>query len=366
MLLQAERDQRTGGVVRALSERDVPALVALRRSAFRHSERATAGALTAFFHTVFFQNPWRDPEIPSLVYENARGEVAGFLGSLPRRMTLEGRVLRVGVGTQLMVSPGDRGLAGRRLMRAYMDGPQDLSLGDTANDAARRLWSSLGGLTSQLLSTNWVYRLRPWRHALQRLGRGRAASFARAIAAPFTALLDGRPNGDAAADSTASRLEALTPEAMCQDQEEVLGSFALRPVYEPGSLSWMLALAAEKRQFGALYSARVRSARGAPDGWFLYYFGADGVAHVLQIAARQRRESVVLARLFRDALDRGAVAVCGRAEPWLMPALLGADGVFVYRGPWTLLHSRRAEVSALVERTAGYLSRLDGEWWLSF
>src|SRR5436190_8200996 len=135
-----------------MEARDLAALVALRRVAFRHSERSSTEALTGFFRAVFLENPWRDPELPSLVYENERGEVAGFLGVLPRRMIAEGREIRMAVGTQLMVAPADRGLAGRRLMRTLMDGPQDLCFGDTANDAARRLWTSIGGRTSPMYS----------------------------------------------------------------------------------------------------------------------------------------------------------------------------------------------------------------------
>jgi len=361
-----EREQHTGGTVRALEMRDLPAVVALRLVAFRHSERRTAEALEGFFRTIFFENPWLEAEQPSLVYENERGEVAGFLGVLPRRMIADGRDLRVAVGTQLMVAPSDRGLVGRRLMRAFMDGPYDLCLGDTANDTAQRLWTSLGGHTSPLLSLSWVRPLRPWSHALRRLGTGAIAKAVQAAAYPLCSVLDGPARRTVlTAPGAASTVLPLTPETICEDQTEVFYGFAIQPKYEPRSLEWLLALAAEKRLFGQLHSARVRDDRGEPLGWFLYYLDGDRMAHVLQIAARRKRGPQMLQRLFRDAWERGALAVSGRAEPWLMSTLLSTDRLYVYQGPWTLLHSRSG-LSEMVERGAAYLSRLDGEWWLSF
>ncbi|HEX7938378.1 MAG TPA: hypothetical protein VF483_05250 [Gemmatimonadaceae bacterium] len=366
MLLPTEHAKRTRGVVRALGVDDIPALVALRRRAFTQSERATPERSAAFFREVFFENPWRDAELPSLIYENANGEVAGFLGSLPRTMVSGGRVIRIAIGTQLMVAPEDPGLAGRRLLRAFMDGPQDLSLGDTANDAARRLWASIGGHSSALLSLSWVRRLRPWRQRMRELGRGPAAMGLQLATAPACALLDRLAVRRLLRFAPDARAYPLTAADICEIQDDVLSGFTLRPRYDVPSLAWLLSRAGEKRQFGPLHSARVVDRYGEPLGWYMYHLGKDGTAHVLQIAARRRREAHVLQRLYRDAWDRGAVTVSGRAEAWLMRTLLDDDSVFVYQGPWTLLHARKPALSEQLERDTSYFSRLDGEWWLSF
>jgi hypothetical protein len=362
-----DRAQRASGTVRALEPRDLPALVALRRAAFKHSERSSDTELASFLRAVFFDGPWQDPELPSLVYEDEAGHVGGFIGILPRRMLVDGMPIRAAVATQLMVAAGAHSLAARRLTRAFIEGPHDLCLGDCANDPARRLWTSFGGHTSTLLSMNWLRRLRPFRHAMQRLGPSRLAGAARALTAPVTGLLDARSKGFVAESNLLrTYAEPLTAKAVCDDQDDVLSGFTLRPWYDARSLEWLLARAAEKRQFGPLFSKRIRNVRGDPLGWYVYYLGSSGVANVLQIAARRRHEPVVLQHLFRDAWNRGAHAVSGRTEPWLMETLLSTDSVYVYQGPWTLLHSRRRELTDMIDRGAGYLSRLDGEWWLSF
>jgi hypothetical protein len=341
----------------------------LRRRAFRQSERATPEALAAFFRGIFFENPWRDPALPSLVCEDELGHVVGFLGVIPRRMTFHGRPLRVAVGTQLMAAPLHRGLVGRRLVRAFCEGPQDLSVGDTANDAARRLWLSMGGFVSPMLSLCWVRRLRPWRHATLRFGASLPARALRAAASPLARLLDaGTPNAALRVTpfDRECRTEPLTASAMTKELAGVLETFPLRPDYDTASTEWLLSRAAEKCQFGPLHSAFVRGRNGTALGWYLYHLDKDGTANVLQIASRRSATEDVLRSLYRDALGHDAVAVAGRAEPWLMRAIVGAGDVFAYQGPWTLLHSRNPDVVHSIERGEGYLSRLDGEWWLSF
>src|SRR6185436_20128785 len=100
----------------------------------------------------------------SLVYEDARGRPAGFIGSIPRRMMFQGQPIRVVVATQLMVAPEERGFAGRNLVRALLSGPQDLTLSDTSNEVARRVWTSLGAANALLYGFAWERVLRPMRH----------------------------------------------------------------------------------------------------------------------------------------------------------------------------------------------------------
>src|SRR5260370_27563518 len=98
-------------------------------------------------------------------------------------MTFQDKPIRVAIGTQLMVSPESRGLAGRRLVRAFLTGPQDLSVSDLGNDATRRLWESLGGSVSMAHSGIWEKALRPCQLAVSRLG-GRGVRPGAALAPP--------------------------------------------------------------------------------------------------------------------------------------------------------------------------------------
>jgi hypothetical protein len=356
------------GRVRPFRPDDLPDVVGLRRRLFRFTERPSPAELADYCERVFCRHPWPDDELPSLVYEDQRGAVAGFLGVLPRRMVFQGEPVRVAIATQLMVSPESRGLAGWRLVRAFMAGPQDLSVSDLGNDAARRLWQGLGGSVSMAHSVTWEKALRPCRLAVSRLGGGALGRGAALAAQPLAALGDvlaaawPGANGSPAAGDTVP----LAPEILAATADDVLRTFALRPDYGDGMLSWLLGQAAEKHQFGDLAGGLVRQADGAVVGWFLHYTAPGRTSQVLQLAGLPAARALVLEHLLEDARRRDAIAVRGRLEPVWLPELAAQGCALRDDGPWVLYHSRRPELADAIERGDAFLSRLDGEWWLSF
>ena len=357
------------GRIRTLERGDIPQLVALTQEAFLDSERA-GDSMAAYFERIFFHNPWIDPDLPSLVYEDEAGRVGGFVGVVPRRMMFRGERIRVAVTTQLVVAPRYGGQVGRRLLRQVLSGPQELSITDDANDAARRLWESLGGECSPIYGLRWTRPLRPCGYAVRRLARG---AFGRGVVLAARPLL-------AAADAIAVRLpgptrlapppgtlEPLDAPTMVAHLEDVVGGHALRPVYDAGSLEWLFAQLAEKAICGALRQMLVRGPTGQVVGWFVYCLHASGTSEVIQVAARRSAERVVLRFLLWDAWRQGAWALAGRVEPWLVDALGGANwAILRWLHQWTLLHSRRPEILRAIEQGDALLSHLDGEWWLSF
>src|SRR5437879_7942030 len=96
-------------------------------------------------------------------------------------MLFRGEPIRVAVTTQLMVAPRYGGQVGRRLMSRLLAGPQELSITDDANDAARRLWESLGGECSPIYGLRWTRPLRPCCYAGRGLARG---AFGRGVGVP--------------------------------------------------------------------------------------------------------------------------------------------------------------------------------------
>jgi hypothetical protein len=133
-----------GGRVRSFEREDIPRVVALRRRAFRHTAQLTTAEAEAYFALSYFDHPFRDMGVPSLVYEDQSGELAGFLGVLPRPMRFRGEPVRLAVSTQFMVDPGARGGAAMWLLDRFLEGPQDISYTDGANDASRGIWEGLG------------------------------------------------------------------------------------------------------------------------------------------------------------------------------------------------------------------------------
>jgi hypothetical protein len=92
-----------GQVDRCIPE-DVPAVADLHTKLFFGPETASSDGLRNYYRTLFFDNPWYDDELPSLVYRT-NGRVTGFLGVVPRRMRLRQQPIRLVILHRLLVAP---------------------------------------------------------------------------------------------------------------------------------------------------------------------------------------------------------------------------------------------------------------------
>jgi hypothetical protein len=331
---------------------------------------SSQAAFESYFREIVFDNPWRDPQLPSWVAEED-GRISGFYAVMPRRMLLRGRPIRVAVGCQFMVDPDKRDtLTALQLAKACISGPQDLTLADGSNDLSRRMWMGIGGTTSLLYSLHWTRPLRPARYVLSLLDE--RANFPPALtfaARPLSALADAlitrlRPNRFLR-EQTELAEDALDPATMLAHLHDVLRSSELQPVYDARSLGWLLEQAAHKTRHGRLRARAVRD-RERLLGWYLYYVQAGGVSEVVQIAARNGSFDRVLLRLLADAWRHGAAAVRGRLDPRYAQELSHRHCWFRREGSWTLVHSRHADVMTAIQQGDAFLSRLEGEWWLRF
>jgi hypothetical protein len=260
--------------------------------------------------------------------------VGGFVGVMPRPLLWKGSPILAAVATQLMVAPGLRGSVGLKLARAFFSGAQDLSISDTANEAARRLWTAVGGVASP-------GRRMLWRHRLE--GRGGPPVGA------FTATLD--------------------PAELLPCMIDVLSSHRVAPVYDLRSLTWLIRVASGKGQFGRLAGGVVRDIAGAAVGWVLYYRGgANRRAEVLQMGSIPGARGLLLEHAMWQAWSHGARELRGRVEPAFRSALSAAQCEFTATGPWVLLKADDPDLLNDLEpgRDDTFLSRLDGEWWLAF
>lgn len=355
--------------MRSLRPDDLPEVAALRRRAFRLTTRSTPAVLLDYCERVFLRNPWVDPELPSLVCEDGRGRIAGFLGVIPRPMLFQEERIRVAVASQLMVAPESRGLPALELLRAFLAGPQDLSWSDAANGTVRRLWHALKGGVSVAESLTWERALRPCRYVASRTLRG---AFARPVRFALRPLLTAgdvlirRLTDGFGTQPPPGKLEPLDAATIADQSPGILSQYALRPVYRREELEWLLALAAEKREFGDLRGAGVRGPDGRMAGWFLHFVARGGTSQTLQMAALPEHKRLVLAHLLHDASRRGAIAIAGRLQRDLITVLGAWRGEPRGDGPWAVLHSHRPEIVQAIERGDAFVSRLDGEWILSF
>src|SRR5437016_843741 len=149
--------------IRPAVREDLAQIVDLYVRVFGSTHPIPPQELTAYFGKIFFDNPWLEENLPSLVYEEGK-KFIGFLGIIPRRMLLRERPILLAVSNHFMVDRSSRStLAGFELMRTFFAGPQDLSLAEGGGNS-RKIWEGLGGVTSLLYSVNWTRPLRPARY----------------------------------------------------------------------------------------------------------------------------------------------------------------------------------------------------------
>src|SRR5579872_2669901 len=361
----------TMGHVRPFVDDDISQVADLHRKIFGMSDKWSPELYASYFREVFLNNPWYDKNLCSLVYEEGNGRIGGFLGVMPRPMWMKGRLIRAAVSSQFIVEPESRfNLAGVQLLKAFLSGPQDLSLADEANDSSRALWERLGGSTALLYSIHWTCTLRTAQYARLRLG-------GRHLPGPLTFLLKAFCQ---AIDSVAARAphnpsyrtgsrcvgEDTGVETLMKCSDAFRNPQSLRPEYDRSSLGWLLGRAAETNGHGNFEKVAVRNAARELIGWFVYYLDRDGMGEVLQIGSKKTSVHEVLDHLFHHAWHNGAVALRGRLEPGLMPELLARRGLSHHRRYWTLIHSQKPELLDAIHRGDAFLTRLEGEWCMRF
>ncbi|HZH40689.1 MAG TPA: GNAT family N-acetyltransferase [Gemmatimonadales bacterium] len=335
--------------IRPLRAEDIPDLVALRRRAFTRSQRSDA-EMGTYFEQVFLQNPWRDEKTPSLVYAGEDGRPVGFLGVVPRPASFHGEPIRIAVGTQFMVHPDHRGVAGLQLLKEFLSGGQDLSLADLANDASHRLWERLGGRTARIPSLQWTL-------AFMRVPRP--------VRVPLRFLL--RLVWPRWRPPKGIRRGPLTPKLLTQQLPQLLQSVILRPEYDARSAAWIFDQLVTKRGLGEIRSAVLWDTAGVEVlGWYVYYADAERMGRVVHFVARPGARDLVLQDLFANAWSEGLAAITGRLEAGLLRHA-GRSGLTCRReGPWMLMQSSRPEILEAVDRGDAFLSGLEGEGLLSF
>jgi hypothetical protein len=361
-------------LVRPLAESDIPQITDLYWNVLRGRKGTPPPAVGSFLQELYFRNPWLDSGIPSLVYDE-KGKIAGFLGVIARRMCFRGERILIAYGGNFVVHPEfRRTLAGLHLLRTYMEGPQDLSLTDSANDTSRALLERLGFTTILPYSVHWVRLLRPTRcmtFALSQLTESALAVSLEFLSKPLCGLADALAARIPASPFRHSR-SSLNPteldvETLLKCLVEFRGSYSLWPEYDGSSLCWLLDFMQRMQGHGkALRKVVLREKSGGVLGWYIYYRNPGGFGQVVQVGGARNRIRGILEHLFYDAWADGAIALHGIVDPRLMGDLSQNNCFFTCRGGWTVGHSRKPQLLETLNHGDAFLSRLDGEWCFAF
>jgi hypothetical protein len=351
-------------LIRALEREDLPSVVSLFEFRMGSGSRTPPPGLAALFERTLLDQPWADPEIPSLVYIDQQEVIVGFIGSQVRHMRFDGRPVRMACGSHLIADPRAQAPVGALLMRTFLNGQQDLTITDTGTGYVQQMWEALGGQPRHLHGTEWIRVFRPWRFASEvfALRRRKAppgpvlrgASFALdSLTAPLATSLLG-------ANEVGLRDRPLTPQALLEALPTVVEPLRLYPDYNQSYLDWLFA-ELSRVQNGGEFIRSVVDGHGSVIGWYIYLLRPGGVSTVVQVVARNGHAPQVLDHLFTDAQSKGAAALRGRVELALLHPLLQRRCVLRYVGG-TLVHSRERAILEAIASGSAMLTPLEGEW----
>ncbi|HMO28116.1 hypothetical protein [Enterovirga sp.] len=359
--------------IRPLEAADIPAVAGLFQRVFRDRDTLPSPSLTAYLREHYLEAPGYDPQISPLVHIGADGAISGFIGISVLPMSHEGRKLRAAVGSALMVERrASDPMAGARLLKAFLAGPQDLSFTETASEVSAQMWTRLRGVELPQYSLDWLRVIRPAAFTLAQASRRIAAA---RLLAPVASRIDrhlrGRMQGNDLRWSAVPEnwkvkggLEvAQTDQAgFAAMLDPLTKQFAVRPDWGDERFAHILAEAAGAPDRGEPVFASVSTPGGALIGAFLYYLRPRGIARVLQLLALPGQAGPVLDCLIGHAAQNGAAALRGRTQPALLEAMLGRRIAFFPLAA-TIVHSREERLVEAYRGSQGFFNGLAGENW---
>ncbi len=359
-------DRAKAGTIRDFERGDIEAVARLFQSTFRGSRKASPD-LSAYLKDAFFSHPWLDADISSKVFVGEDGRIAGFVGVFPALFQYEGRPLRAAfAGSMVVEDPKANPLAGARLLRAVLSGPQDITLTETANQTALGMWQKAGYPLDVGYSLNWLRIFRPASAALDLAGRKLA---------PARMLLPLGRIADRAASLVRwtplepprlAQMRVTFTDARLEEFEEavlaLVGHYPLRPAWDRASLNWFLEQAEQKRNFGYPEWRVGRNVTGKVSAAYVYFAQPGGIGWVLQALAAPGAGPELVDDMFVHAHAMGASGLRGAAHPWLLPALMSRKTLLYGRTFYVAQASDKALLEP-IRRGEALISGLAGESW---
>ncbi len=344
-----------------LARTDIADVSQLFQRYFRLPAPAASCAVQPYFEQLYLNNPWQNNAIPSLVFKTG-GRVAGFLGIITFPMTFHGTAIRAAISGNVILDPAlPDPLAGPRVLKVFLSGPQDVSYTDITADTTIKMWKGLGGSSVHSYSLQWLRIIRPTTVRATMGTRAAASPLFAEIAKPLSFLIDTTlsvlPKAPVRPEPSELHVEEISSHDLFNAVHHFSARYTLAPTYTEESLTWLLAHAEETTEYGPLRKIALFTPEHAMQGWVLYYPNVGGTGRVLQLGVSALTAGAVLSRLFIDAGDCGTLALTGRMEPQYGAELSAQHCIFTRRNSSLAVHSNHADIMNAFHRGETFLTR---------
>jgi GNAT superfamily N-acetyltransferase len=356
--------------IRPLTEADIPQVADLYWHYLRLRKGPAPPGLCAVLRELCFESPFVDDVVHPIVFEAEDGRIGGFSGGMVRKMSAQGKTIRVTFGGSLVFHPDFRsGGIAPQLVKTFFAQDSDLGMVDSANNPARKVLLRNGFRIVPALNLHWMRALRPAHYGVYGLSRstGPLVAAGLKLARPLCWVADSlAPHiaGNIFQFRTPSlHGSELDPETLCQCLRDSRCGYSLWTEYDLPSLQWLLGFMERRAARGTLRKILLRDDDGKIAGWYIYYVKPGAVGEVVQVGGSPDLTKKILDHLFYDAREQGMVGVHGVAEMRRMADFSDQHCFFTCRGGWTMARSSCPELLDLLDRDALF-TRLDGEWCL--
>jgi hypothetical protein len=359
--------RRASGMIRPMVRTDIPDICELFIRTFRAGKTVRRDELQASFEDLLLTSPAYIPERSSIVHVDAQGRLDGFWGVINITLRFRDRDLRGGILCCLMADrPETNPVIGLSLIRAMVDGRLDVVFGDTANQIALSLTHPMHFTVLPLQSLDWFKILRPAGVAAHMVGRRLPplAGALTAIAGAVDRMLPLKSLTSVDERSLRGSLDRpIDAAAFIAAAPGLVAAPALGPSWNVAEFSWILARAGQQQRNGRLHIREVIGRDGRMAGIYLMYASPGGVAHALQMLAREGREQVVAGSMIQQARALGAVAIHGATSREVLHGLLRQPAIFYRHFMSTTMWAADPEVVAAIKAGDVFVGGLMGETW---
>ncbi|CAM5565123.1 hypothetical protein MAUB1S_09477 [Mycolicibacterium aubagnense] len=350
--------------VRAMKTDDIPAIRTLFKQVFRPHSASCNEDFDRYFQQLFFENPYYDPAIGSVVHEDERGEIDSAVSILPVPYTVSGQSIMGRLLCAFMMRPGGAPRGPAELTLALRPGDETVQFSDSAARVSLRHFEAVGGVSLTTYALGWTRIFKPASYAahlvVQRrpiLGKLGAGSVGRMLNPLFSL-----PPVENAGKHRATVREIARDEAVSL-VPGLLRSYLAHPAWTERDLNWLLHMAADNRAAGVLRLLSIEDQAGGSNGFLCYYSQPNGVADVLNVIARPGAEKQAVDAMLDHFQDRGYVAAQGRVEPRYLGALSQQPTVFFRHRANVCIGTTRPEFLNAAQQDDIFIGGLAGEGW---
>ncbi|MGN6449401.1 MAG: hypothetical protein ACTHLK_12570 [Brucella intermedia] len=350
--------------VRAMKIGDIPAIRTLFQRVFRPHSKSCNEAFDQYFQRFFFENPYYDPAIGSVVHEDERGEIDSALSVLPIPYKVNGKSVMGRLVCAFMMKPEVSPRGAAELTLTLRPSEKLFNFTDSAAPVSLRHSEAIGGI---VLSTHGL----GWTRVFQ------AASYVANYVAERRPILGGRgtsslgkmlnplfplPAIKKAPKSQANVTEIAKDEAISLISGFLQG-YCAHPDWTENDIDWLLDMAAGNQAAGILRFCKISEQSGAPSALFCYYSRPNGIAEVLNVVAKAGAEKHAVEAMLLHLQEEGHIAAQGRVDPRYLNALSQQSIMFFRLKANVCVVTANEDILGAIQRNDIFIGGLAGESW---